>query len=236
MKKNILYTMLFVAAAFVMVSCGDDDSAGKSRITYYPTIELTGGSYYVADKGSTWEDPGYTSIMGGEDVSDQVTISGNVDTSKPGLYTLTYTTAKNEDGFGASTTRTVIVADPNDPVEGLYWNSSDSYRIRQGAEVKYGNEYPVVVLSNGDGTYDVDDMLGGWYCYRAGYGSDYAMGATISVADGTVTLEDGYVPGWDDGPDEGFEGTFDAATGTFTLTTKYANMDFVQTWVKQVKE
>lgn len=229
--------MLFAAAVFMFASCGDDDSAGKSRITYYPTIELLGGSYYLADKGSTWEDPGYTSVMGGVDVSDKVTIKGNVDTSKPGLYTLTYSTAKNEDGFGASTTRTVVVADANDPIEGLYWNSKDSYRIRAGAEVKYGSEYPVVIFSKGDGTYSVDDMLGGWYCFRAGYGTDFAMGAIITVAeDGTVTLEDGYVPGWQDGPDEGFEGTFDAKTGKFTLNTKYADMDFVQTWVKQVKE
>ena len=76
-------------------------------------------------------------------------------------------------------------------------------------------------------------MLGGWYYYRAGYGVRYAMQAVFSVAaDGTVTLLDGYVPGWDDGPD-GYTGTFDAATGTFNMNTVYAGMDFVQTWVKQ---
>lgn len=225
--------MLFAVAMFTLTSCGDDDSEGKSRITYYPTIELQGGSYYVAAKGSEWKDPGYVSLMGGEDVTDLVTITGKVDTSKPGLYTLTYTTTENEDGFGSSTTRKVVVADPNDPVEGLYWNDAKSYRLRAGAEVEYGKSYPLLVFSNGDGTYDVDDMLGGWYYYRAGYGIDYAMHATVSVADdGTVTLEDAGVPGWGDSYDS-YEVTFDKETGTFQMTVTYAGMDFVQTWVKQ---
>ena len=67
MKKNIIYTMLFAAAAFILTSCGDDESAGFSRITYYPTIDLEGGSTIFVTKGSTWKDPGYTSMMGTED-------------------------------------------------------------------------------------------------------------------------------------------------------------------------
>lgn len=234
MKKNILFaTMLAMAAPLVLTSCSDDESEGKSRITYYPTIEIQGDDPYLAAKGSTYQDPGYVSIMGGVDVSDQVTVTGLPNMNKSGDYTVTYTTVKNEDGFDASATRRVIVADPNDAVEGLYWVSPASYRLRQGAQVLYGGSYPVAVFNNGNGTYSADDMLGGWYYYRAGYGVRYAMAASFSVADdGTVTLLSGYVPGWGDGPDD-YTGTFDAATGTFTMTTVYAGMDFVQTWVKQ---
>lgn len=233
MKKNIFYTMLFAAAMFTMTSCGDDESEGKSRITYYPTIEIKGDNPLIVAKGSSYEDPGYTSLMGGEDVSDQVTVSGLPDTSKSGLYTVRYTTAKNADGFDASTTRRVVVADPNDAVEGLYMLDASSYRVRDGAQVPYGDSYPVVVLAKSDGNYSVDDMLGGWYCLRAGYGTRYAMKATISVAeDGTVELLESEVPGWGDSHDD-FTGTFDAATGTFSLNTMYAGMDFIQTWVKQ---
>jgi len=233
MKKNFIYTMLFAAVAFVMASCSDDESEGKSRITYYPTIEIQGDDPVVVAKGSAYTDPGYVSIMGGQDVSDKVTLSGVPDTNKSGDYTVTYTTTKNEDGFGATATRRVIVVDANDPVEGLYWVSAASYRLRAGAQVAYGASYPVVVLNNGNGTYTADDMLGGWYYYRAAYGVKYAMNAQFSVADdGTVTLLSGYVPGWQDGPDD-YTGTFDKGTGTFTMNTVYAGMDFVQTWVKQ---
>jgi hypothetical protein len=232
MKKNILLMALAVAS-FALTSCSDDTSEGKSRITYYPTIEINGDNPYLVAKGSTYTDPGYVSIMGGQDVSDKVTVTGIPDTSKSGDYTVTYTTAKNEDGFEASATRRVIVADANDPVEGLYWVAPTSYRLRAGAQVAYGASYPIVVLNNGDGTYTADDMLGGWYYYRAGYGVRYAMKAIFSVADdGTVTLLGSIVPGWGDSHDD-YTGTFDAATGTFSMNTVYAGMDFVQTWVKQ---
>lgn len=233
MKKNIFYTMLFAAAMFTLASCSDDESEGKSRITYYPTIELKGDDPYLVAKGSTYQDPGYESIMGGQDVSDKVTVTGIPNTAQSGDYTVSYTTVKNDDGFDASAKRRVIVADANDPIEGLYWIDPSSYRLRQGAKKAYGAAYPLVVMNNGDGTYSVDDLLGGWYYYGSGYGKNYAMAATISVADdGTVTLLKSAVPGWGDAHDD-FSGTFDAATGTFEMTTVYAAMDFVQTWVKQ---
>ena len=225
--------MALAVASLALTSCSDETSEGKSRITYYPTIEIEGEDPYLVAKGTTYTDPGYVSIMGGQDVSDKVTVTGLPDTNKSGDYTVTYTTTKNEDGFGATATRRVIVADANDPVEGLYWVAPNSYRVRAGANVAYGGSYPIVVLNNGDGTYTADDMLGGWYYYRAGYGKNYAMKAVFSVADdGTVTLLGSTVPGWGDSHDD-YTGSFDAATGTFTMNTVYADMDFVQTWVKQ---
>jgi hypothetical protein len=233
MKKNLLYTMLFALVTFTFASCGDDESEGKSRFTFYPTIELEGDSYMVIDKGSTYQEPGYTSMLNGEDVSAQVMVTGSVDTSKSGVYTLTYSTIKNEDGFGASTSRTVVVLDPNSAVEGFYLTTADSYRVRQGAKVAYGSEFEILIIDNGDGSCSVDDILGGWYCQRAGYGTNYAMEGTIAIADdGTVTCPYNYVPGWGDGLDD-FEGTYDAATSTFQIKAVYADMDFVQTWVKE---
>ena len=237
MKKNFVYTMFLALATLALASCSkDDESAGKSRITYYPTIEIIGDNPIFIDKGSAFQDPGCTSFMNGEDVSDKVVVSGSVDPNKSGSYTLTYNSVKNSDGFGSSTTRTVIVLDPNSLYEGLYYCQASSYRVREGAQVAYGDDYPVLVFDNGDGTVDVDDLLGGWYCQRAGYGSSYAMQATLSIdADGTVTCLDSFVPGWGDAHDD-YTGTFDAATGTFTMNTVYAGMDFVQTWVKYVNE
>ena len=161
MKKNILFTMFLALVAFTVTSCGDKESEGLSRITYYPTIELEGDSYLVWDKGTAYEEPGYISMMGNDDVTDQVIVSGRVDTNTSGIYTLTYTTAKNEDGFGASATRTVVVLDPNSAIEGFWLTTPDSYREYNG-EVAYGRSYEILVIDNGDGTYTVDDLLGGW--------------------------------------------------------------------------
>lgn len=233
MKKNVLYTMLFAVVALLVTSCGDKESEGKSRFTYYPTIELEGDTYLVWDKGTPFVDPGYVSTMNGEDVTAEVMISGTPDVNKSGIYTMTYTTKKNDDGFDASASRTVVVLDPNSAVEGFYLTQPDSYRTYNGNEVAFGNAFEILVIDNGDGTLYVDDLFGGWYCQRAGYGTKYAMGGTISLAaDGTVGLISSLVPGWGDGLDD-LTGSY--ADGVFTVDAVYNKntMHFYQTWVKE---
>ena len=233
MKKNILYTMLFALVALMVTSCGDKKSEGLSRFTYYPTIELEGGDYVVWDKGTAWVEPGFASTLNGEDVSSEVTISGNVDVNTSGIYNLVYTTKKNDDGFDASASRTVVVLDPNSAVEGFYLTQPDSYRTYNGNEVAFGNAFEILIIDNGDGTLYVDDLFGGWYCQRAGYGTKYAMGGTISLAaDGTVGLISSLVPGWGDGLDD-LTGSY--ADGVFTVDAVYNKntMHFYQTWVKE---
>ena len=233
MKKNVLYTMLFAVVALLVTSCGDKESEGKSRFTYYPTIELEGDTYLVWDKGTPFVDPGYVSTMNGVDVTSEVMISGTPDVNKSGIYTMTYTTKKNDDGFDASATRTVVVLDPNSAIEGFYLTQPDSYRTYNGNEVAFGNAFEILVVDNGDGTLYVDDLFGGWYCQRAGYGTKYAMGGTISLAaDGTVGLISSLVPGWGDGLDD-LTGSY--ADGVFTVDAVYNKntMHFYQTWVKE---
>lgn len=225
--------MLFAVVALLVTSCGDKETEGKSRFTYYPTIELEGDTYLVWDKGTPFVDPGYVSTMNGEDVTAEVMISGTPDVNKSGIYTMTYTTKKNDDGFDASASRTVVVLDPNSALEGFYLTQPDSYRTYNGNEVAFGNAFEILVIDNGDGTLYVDDLFGGWYCQRAGYGTKYAMGGTISLAaDGTVGLISSLVPGWGDGLDD-LTGSY--ADGVFTVDAVYNKntMHFYQTWVKE---
>ena len=225
--------MLFAVVALLVTSCGDKETEGMSRFTYYPTIELEGDSYLVWDKGTPFVDPGYVSTMNGEDVTAEVIISGTPDVNKSGIYTMTYTTKKNDDGFDASASRTVVVLDPNSAVEGFYLTQPDSYRTYNGNEVAFGNAFEILVIDNGDGTLYVDDLFGGWYCQRAGYGTKYAMGGTISLAaDGTVGLISSLVPGWGNGLDD-LTGSY--ADGVFTVDAVYNKntMHFYQTWVKE---
>ena len=231
MKKNIFYTMLIAMVTMLVTSCGNEESEGKSRFTFYPVLELFGSDYMIIDKGTTFEDPGFTATMNGEDVTSEVNVQSNVNTAKSGIYTVVYSIV-NADGIAANAKRTVVVLDPTNAIEGIYYTTADSYRLREGAQVAYGSEFQLLVLDNGDGTYSADDLLGGWYCQRAGYGDKYAMPATIQIADGEVIIVGGGgVAGWGDYYDD-FEGTFDAATSTFNIKTSYAGMDFVQTWIK----
>ena len=225
MKKNILYTMVLALVSFAFASCSDDESEGKSRFTFYPTIELEGESYMVVDKGTAYVEPGFTSTLNGEDVTDKVVVSGSVDTSKSGVYKLTYTTTKNDDGFGASASRTVVVLDPNSAIEGFWLTDPASYR-EYTSNVAYGNSFELLIIDNGDGTYDVDDLLGGWYRDRAGYGDNYALAGTIKIADdGTISYVDSYLIGWGDSATD-VVGTYDAANNHISWVCEYTDYPF----------
>lgn len=216
MKKNIFYIMLMLlTSAVTFSSCDDDSSAGVTRITYYPVLSLKGDATMYVDKGSAFTDPGCAAELNGEDVSSQVAVVGSVDTSKSGIYTITYSAA-NEDGFSASVSRRVIVTDPNDAVEGVYTTSS----VTCNGSAKYDGQYEIIVLNNGDGTYSVSDLLGGWYAQGRGYGDNYAMTGNISVsANGAVAMIDSHISGWGDSLVK-FFGNFDATTG-FTWDAEY---------------
>ena len=50
MKKNIFFAMILALVSFAMTSCGDKESEGLSRFTYYPVLELNGESDMVVNK------------------------------------------------------------------------------------------------------------------------------------------------------------------------------------------
>ena len=232
MKKNLLYSMILMLATMFVTSCEKDSTEGLTFVTYYPTLTLEGESIITFPKGSPYQDPGYSATLQGEDVTDQVEVSSNVNTSQSGLYSVTYSIT-NEDGFAKTASRQVLVVDPNDPIENLYTTTADSYRMSGATQTVYGSSYKLYVLANGDGTYYINDMLGGYYDQRAGYGSLYAMEGVFTVdADGTITALSGDVAGWGDSMDYVEDGKYDAATGTISWKVGYAGMDFYVTMNK----
>lgn len=223
MKKILAYLLTFVLVV-TLWSC-DKSTEGLTRITYYAELTLEGESTLYVDKGATFVEPGYTAVMNGEDVTDQVKVSSNLDTSTSGVYTITYSIV-NADGFYSTDQRTVIVTDPNDPIEGYWDTDANSYRDYNG-QTFYGASYPVLIINNGDGTYNVEDMLGGWYYYRSGYGSSYAMSGVIAIEGGVVTLVSSYIAGWGDGLDYLENGVYDANSKTLSWKVRYAGeLDF----------
>jgi len=216
MKKNILFAFLLaLAVPMLLTSCGDEESADKSRITYYAILELNGDQYMTTQLGESFSDPGCSATMGGEDVSDQVSVSGSVNTSKCGFYSLNYSVV-NPDGFSASTSRTVAVVNKNSFASAYYGESQFGSR-------HYFNS-PITISDNGDGTYTINDLAGGFYSYGRypGYdanGYDFFLEATLKLnADNTVELVacDGNNWYWGD-PMTITTGTYDPATGVVSL-------------------
>lgn len=235
MKKSIFFAMALMISSLAFTSCEDDSTDGVTFITYYPELTLEGDATMYVDKGSTYTEPGYTATLNGEDVTDQVVVSGTVDPSTSGIYTITYTIT-NEDGFSSSATRTIVVLDPNDEVEGIYDTDENSYRLYSGNQVVYGGNYEILVIGEGGGYYYVDDLLGGWYRDRAGYGDNYAMTGYIIVNDDySIDLYSSYVSGWGDSAEFMSDGKFDPETGTLSWMIEYTTypMDFYVTMYKR---
>ncbi|MBA2250204.1 MAG: DUF5011 domain-containing protein [Chitinophagaceae bacterium] len=110
MKKT--YALIFAGILTMIMSCSKDpiistnDQVGISKITYYPTITVTGNSIVAVANGSVFTDPGVKASAGSADVP--VVTTPTLNTNTDGVYTLTYT-ATNKDGFSSTATRTVVV-------------------------------------------------------------------------------------------------------------------------------
>jgi len=108
--KNIKYIFLLIFTAGFFSSCERDlETEGLSRITYYPVLTIKGEQWNSVLVGDSFTDAGVTATEGESEI--EVTTTGTVNTSVPGVYTLTYT-ATSKDGFSASTRRYVGVIDP----------------------------------------------------------------------------------------------------------------------------
>ena len=211
-------TMLAMAG-FTLSSCSDKETEGTSRITTYAVLELNGDAYETVQLGSSYNDPGCTAKMGDEDVTDKIVTDGAVNTNKLGYYDLSYRVI-NADGFAANASRTVAVVDKA--------NFASPYF----AESQYGSRHfynaPIAIEDNGDGTYTIEDLAGGFYSYGRypGYdamGYDFFLDATLSLnADNTINLVECNGDNWFWGdPMTLTSGTYDPATGTVTLVLDF---------------
>lgn len=211
-------TMLAMAG-FTLSSCSDKETEGTSRITTYAVLELNGDAYETVQLGSSYNDPGCTAKMGDEDVTDKIVTDGAVNTNKLGYYDLSYRVI-NADGFAATASRTVAVVDKA--------NFASPYF----AESQYGSRHfynaPIAIEDNGDGTYTIEDLAGGFYSYGRypGYdamGYDFFLDATLSLnADNTINLVECNGDNWYWGePMTLTSGTYDPATGTVTLVLDF---------------
>lgn len=80
--------------------------------TTAPRIFLDGGDVYYVKKDSEYKDPGYSAVdICDGDVTDKVSVSGDVDTSNAGNYTITYIVSDSS-GNEARAERTIKVYKP----------------------------------------------------------------------------------------------------------------------------
>ena len=232
MNKILLFCSAVCLTLFSFSSC-EDAEWNDSRLTYYATLTLEGDDYIVLDKGKPFEEPGYYAELKGEDVSSDVVVETNLNVNKSGKYYISYVYT-NVDGFKASASRDLVVLDPNHPIEGFYSSDPESYRVNSsGTKTVYKGSYTILVTDNEDGTYTVDDLLGGYYGQKLDYGSNYNLEATISIADdGSISLIKSYVPGWGYSASGLTDGKWDAENKTLSWDALFQKMHFYVTLKK----
>ncbi|WP_075591390.1 BT_2262 family domain-containing protein [Labilibacter marinus] len=223
--KNKILLFALVAIIVGFTSCDDETTANMTRITYYPTLELEGETSMIIDKGEPYEEPGYSSFLNGEDITDEVIVTSDVNTDEAGIYSVKYEVV-NPEGFKVTKTRIIYVADPTpSPIEtGLHDVLVGTHRINQnsGAKTDYDG-YQILFLQTEPGVYYVSDFLGGYYDQRAGYGANYAMTGYFRLeADNTLTLISSYLEGWGDSLDGMKNASFNPTTGQIVWSVDYA--------------
>jgi hypothetical protein len=92
--KRIL-TTIACAGLIALMSCEPDlKSEGVAKgIIRYPSIEVLGDTPLVVQEGSTFEDPGAKAFLGTDDITGDLEVASDVDTSTPGVYKVTYSVA-----------------------------------------------------------------------------------------------------------------------------------------------
>ena len=221
MKKIFLYGLLLLTASVGFTSCSKDQHT-DTRVTNYIILTINGDQVVYVDAGATYVDAGCKAEAAGQDVSDKIVTTNPVDTKVIGPYTVSYK-ATNEDGFSSSANRYVYVGEP---VVGTV--TPGSYRQTKAGAIVNWSGFDIDMLTDGDGLYWVEDLLGGYYEQRAGYGSAYSMKGFLQVNDdNTVDLVGGGdVEGWGDSYDDFKDGKYDPATNTISYDVVYAGMDF----------
>ena len=132
MKLNGVPDILSTTVAVCNPMDGEDTTANTIKIDgEAPVITLNGENPMTVDYGSTFNDPGAKANDNLDgDISDQIVVTGEVDTHKVGSYTLTYTVSDRA-GNTATAERTVKVVDNEKPVITL--NGDNPMTVEMGS-------------------------------------------------------------------------------------------------------
>lgn len=222
MKTNLLYIPILLISLSFFYSC-EKETEGISSIIHF---ELIDGESYLQTLNNAYVEPGYKVTYGGVDVTNSVTIDGEVDGNRVGIYPIKYT-IENADGVKTTRTRTVIVADPTveTDISGSYVTVQGTYR--QAAAVTPYPGFNVTIKKIAPGFFEVSDFLGGYYEQRAKYGAPYACSGYVQLKeDNTLTLLTSSILPWQDTIEGIGDAKYNPEDGSVSWAAAYAGMTF----------
>lgn len=180
--KNIIYSILACLPLF-FVAC-DKSTEDISKVTNFASLELHGDKFIKLSVGETYIEPGYAASEGGEDITSKVVITGSVNSSISDYYSIAYSIA-NTDGFSSSSTRTVLVVDPN--------NFAGAYLGECEVGTRHYYDSPITIKDNKNGTFTINDIVGGlqFNGINAGFDPPYDLHLEADIkleANNSITL------------------------------------------------
>lgn len=223
MKMNKYLSLFAVSALAVLSTACSKDTEDTTWVTYYPQMTLEGSQQMTWKEGVPFVDPGIVVMMNGEDVSDQVSVSSNMNMSnpQPGIYNITYGFV-TPDGITAASSREVLVIGTSAPMAGYYLNVEGACYYVDGGNVPFSNTKPISVVGTGEAnTYRVSDLMARSMQYW--YNWDNQCPGVITInADNTLTLVSNQDNGWGVNPfiRTWQDATYDPDTKTFAWTCK----------------
>ena len=115
-KRKKITIILIILLIFLVI--------GLVSLLVYPRIELKGSKKIKLDLNSEYKESGFIATKAFKDISDEVSVKGTVDSSKPGKYTIVYSV--KEGIFTRKVIRVVEVVDTVLPVIELKGNKEVS--------------------------------------------------------------------------------------------------------------
>jgi hypothetical protein len=190
--KKTLFSITSIALAGVILTF----SACKKADTTPPVITLTGANPLTLHLGDTYTEPGFTATDNVDgDVKSKVAVTGTVNTSQVGAYTLTYNVSDAAGNAATAQTRTVDVQ--SDYLVG-------SYAVTDFVTGSNAGTYTYNVTVTQSGT-DYNKLLFGNF---GGFGASVSVYANVS---GTVITIPSQQPSG-----VPLSGTSISGTGTYT--------------------
>ena len=169
--KRILF--LSLSAALLLTAC-EKESLGISTITTYPTVEVVGDQAQTILVGGTFTDQGCIAMEGPLDITSKVVVTGSVDPTTPGVYTITYTVA-NKDGFTAFNRRCIGVIDATAAamdISGVYKRNAGAFGLATVVKTTYPGLYrnnnPGGIVINSTGSNAVNIYMFHWTATKVG--------------------------------------------------------------------
>lgn len=213
-KFNFYYKMITIPLLVILAGCGTTSNTSDSNSdSNPPTITLHGDNKPFIRLGNTYDDPGVSAIDDVDgDITSKVVTSSNIDYSKAGTYTITYSISDNG-GNTSSIKRSIDIYDMIDtlnPRSGITINEIMASNASTNLDPDYKSFSDWIELYNNQNS---TVNIGGYYL-----SDNKSQPKKWTIPSGTTLAAHSYLLIWTDKEDTGLHTNFSLNSDGETIT------------------